>query len=211
MNTDELIDELAKDASPPWSSRTLLAVAVAAGMTVTAVAFFSAIGFRKDISQAVQNVRFLFKCVVTIAFAVSAVGTTLRLSRPDGSLGRGGLTLAIAPVLLVCAAVAELWVLPETQWIPHLVGVNSHRCLTLIPLLAIGPLVCLLWALRRGAPASPGVAGAVAGFAASGIAALFYATACIDDSPLFVITWYPMAAIIVAAAGYLIGRRLLTW
>ena len=211
MNTDELIDKLAKDASPPLSSRTLLAVAVAAGMAITAVAFFSAIGFRQDISQAVRDARFLFKCAVTIASAAFAVGTTLRLSRPDGSLGRGGLTLAVAPALLVCAALAELWALPEPQWMPRLVGVNSHRCLTLIPLLAIGPLACLLWALRRGAPANPGVAGAVAGLAASGIAAMFYATACIDDSPLFVITWYPMAALIVAAAGYLIGRRLLTW
>jgi hypothetical protein len=55
------------------------------------------------------------------------------------------------------------------------------------------------------------LAGAVAGLAASGIAATFYASNCTDDSPLFVITWYPIAILIVAAVGYLIGRKLLRW
>jgi hypothetical protein len=42
------------------------------------------------------------------------------------------------------------------------------------------------------------LAGAIAGLAASGIAATFYATNCTDDSPLFVITWYPLATGFVA-------------
>jgi hypothetical protein len=92
-----------------------------------------------------------------------------------------------------------------------MVGVNARLCLTLIPLLAIGPLACLLAALRQGAPSSPGLAGAIAGLAASGIAATFYAAHCTDDSPLFVMTWYLIAALIVTSAGYLIGRRLLRW
>jgi hypothetical protein len=94
---------------------------------------------------------------------------------------------------------------------PRLVGHNARFCLTLIPLLSIGPLACLLAALREGAPSNPGLAGAVAGLAASGIAATFYAANCTDDSALFVITWYPIATLIVATAGYLIGRKLLRW
>ena len=94
---------------------------------------------------------------------------------------------------------------------PRLVGHNARFCLTLIPLLSIGPLVCLLAALREGAPSSPGLAGAVAGLGASGIAATFYAANCTDDSALFVITWYPIATLIVTIAGYLIGRKLLRW
>jgi len=54
-------------------------------------------------------------------------------------------------------------------------------------------------------------AGAVAGLAASGIAATFYAANCTDDSALLVITWYPIATLIITAAGYLIGRKLLRW
>jgi hypothetical protein len=47
--------------------------------------------------------------------------------------------------------------------------------------------------------------------AASGIAATFYAANCTDDSALFVMTWYPIATLIVTTAGYLVGRKLLRW
>jgi hypothetical protein len=81
----------------------------------------------------------------------------------------------------------------------------------LIPFLAIGPLACLLIALRQGAPARPGLAGLIAGLAATGIAATFYAANCSDDSPLFVAIWYPAATAAVVLAGYLAGLKLLKW
>jgi hypothetical protein len=210
VKTDDLIELLAKDLVP-WRFRSILAAAVAGGIVIAAILFFTGIGFRPDIAEAVESNRFLFKFVVTVALAVTAIWVTLSVGRPGGSLAHRGLALAIAPALLAGAAVVELLVLPESQWMPHLVGHNARFCLTLIPLLAIGPLACLLAALREGAPSSPGLAGAVAGLAASGIAATFYAANCTDDSALFVITWYPIATLIVTTAGYLIGRKLLRW
>ena len=211
MKTDDLIDLLAQNSAPPWRLRSLLAMAVAAGIIIAATLFFVAVGFRPDISEAVKSTRFLFKFVVTVSLAVTAIWVTLSVSRPGGSLAYRGVALAIAPALLVSAAVVELSVLPESQWMPRLVGNNARFCLTLIPLLSIGPLACLLAALREGAPSSPGLAGAVAGLAASGIAATFYAANCTDDSALFVVTWYPIATLIVTTTGYLIGRKLLRW
>ncbi len=210
MKTDDLIELLVKDLTP-WRFRSILAGAVAGGIIIAAILFFVGIGFRPDISEAVKSNRFLFKFVVTVSLAVTAIWGTLSVGRPDGSHGRRALALAIAPALLACAAVIELLVLPESQWMPRLIGHNARFCLTLIPLLSIGPLACLLAALREGAPSSPGLAGAVAGLGASGIAATFYAANCTDDSALFVITWYPMATLIVTTAGYLIGRKLLRW
>jgi hypothetical protein len=210
VKTDDLIELLAKDLAP-WRFRSILAGAVAGGIIIAAILFFVGIGFRPDISEAVQSNRFLFKFVVTVSLAVTAIWVTLSVGRPGRSLAHRGLALAIAPALLACAAVVELLALPESQWMPRLVGQNARFCLTLIPLLSIGPLACLLAALREGAPSSPGLAGAVAGLGASGIAATFYAANCTDDSALFVITWYPIATLIVATAGYLIGRKLLRW
>jgi hypothetical protein len=210
VKTDDLIELLVKDA-PPWRFRSILAGAVAGGIIAAAILFFVGIGFRPDISEAVRSSRFLFKFVVTLSLAVSAIWVTLGVGRPGGSLAHRGLALVIVPALLACAAVVELLVLPESQWMPRLVGHNARFCLTLIPLLSIGPLACLLAALREGAPSNPGLAGAVAGLVASGIAATFYAANCTDDSALFVITWYPIATLIVATAGYLIGRKLLRW
>ena len=211
MKTDDLIDLLAKDIDRPWGFRSVLAAAVAGGIIIAALLFFAGIGFRPDISEAVTSNRFLFKFVVTVSLSVTAIWATLSVGRPGASLAHRGVWLAIAPALLAGAAVVELLVLPESQWMPHLVGHNARFCLTLIPLLSIGPLACLMAALREGAPSSPGLAGAVAGLGASGIAATFYAANCTDDSALFVITWYPIAILIVTMAGYLIGRKLLRW
>jgi hypothetical protein len=69
----------------------------------------------------------------------------------------------------------------------------------------------IILALRRGAPSNAGLSGALAGLAASGIAATFYAMNCFDDSPLFVVTWYPFAASILVSAGYISGLRYLGW
>jgi len=113
--------------------------------------------------------------------------------------------------LLLMALACELMVTPPSLWMSKLVGHNSLHCLSLIPLFAIGPLAALLYALRQGAPARPGLAGVLAGLAASGIAAIFYATNCTDDSPLFVATWYSLATAIVAGIGYVAGSRLLRW
>ena len=83
--------------------------------------------------------------------------------------------------------------------------------MTIIPALGIGPLIIFILALRHGAPANAGLSGAIAGLAASGIAAIFYATNCFDDSPLFVISWYPLAASVLVSIGYLAGLRYLRW
>jgi hypothetical protein len=109
------------------------------------------------------------------------------------------------------AVLVELTKVPSALWGSTIMGTHAQNCLTLIPLLSIGPLGCLLLALRKGAPTRPGLAGAIAGLAASGIAATFYATNCTDDSPLFVVVWYPLAAGFVTLIGCLSGRRFLRW
>ena len=73
------------------------------------------------------------------------------------------------------------------------------------------PLAALLFALRQGAPSRPALTGAVAGLAATGIGATFYASHCTNDSPLFMAAWYVLGTAIVAVAGALLGARLLRW
>ena len=210
MRTDELIITLSKDGIPRERLWPNLALGAAVGTLVAATLFFAAVGFRPDIAQAVQTIRFLFKFVVTISLAATAVLVSFRLSRPDEGF-RSSTALLVAPVLLACAVGIELLVLPSGEWMSRLIGHNARMCLTLIPLLSIGPLICFMMVLRHGAPSNPGWTGATAGLAASGIAATLYASNCNDDSPLFVATWYPIAILAVSAAGYLIGRRVLKW
>jgi len=208
--TDELISILSNDGLPRQRLWPGFALRTAAGTLVAATLFFTDIGFRPDIAEAVHSIRFLFKFVVTIALAAAAVLVAFKLSRPDEDF-RSSRALLVSPILLACAVGIELSVVPDGQWMSRLIGHNARTCLTLIPLLSIGPLICFMAALRHGAPSNPGWTGAAAGLAASGIAATFYAANCDDDSPLFVAAWYPLAIIAVGAAGYFIGKRALKW
>lgn len=211
MRTDDLINALAQDAPVRWPFSRALTIAIACGALAAGALFFALIGPRPDFMDAAQTLRFLFKFVVTLLLAATATGLLLRLAQPGAPAGGWRWALVVAPALLVIAVIAELFVMPAESWMPRLIGTHIRFCLTLIPFLSIGPLALLLLALRQGAPTRPGLAGAVAGLAASGIAATFYAANCTDDSPLFVATWYPIAIGAVTLAGYLIGRRVLSW
>ena len=184
-----------------------------AAVAVGAVAFGMAptVGFHADIAEAMHSWRFLLKFVLTGTLAVSMTGMLSNLGRPNGAPEGWGRGAAVAPVMLLCAIAIELVTEPEAKWLARLVGHNSRTCLTVIPLLSVGPLLCFFVALRAGAPRAPGFAGAIAGVAASGIGATFYAANCTDDSPLFVATWYPLAILMVSAIGCFGGRLLLRW
>ena len=79
----------------------------------------------------------------------------------------------------------------------------------MIPAGALPLLAAALFGLRHGAPTRPALAGALAGLLSAGLAATLYASHCTDDSPLFVATWYTIAAVLVAAIGALAGPRVL--
>ncbi|MGR3363098.1 MAG: NrsF family protein, partial [Maritimibacter harenae] len=79
------------------------------------------------------------------------------------------------------------------------------------PLIGLGPLAIMIAALRKGAPTRPVLTGAMAGVVAGGVAAMFYAAHCTDDSPLFVAAWYSIAIGILASLGALAGRYALRW
>lgn len=212
MNTNDLIRALNADArtSTPSLAYVWWVSCVIAALTAAA-AFFVMLGFRPDIAEAAQTLRFEFKFVVTITLAASALLVAVKLSRPGARLGAAGLWLAVAPALLALASALELLAVPSDQWAIRSIGSNSLVCLTYIPMIGIGPLAVFLAALRHGAPTRPGLAGAVMGLAAGGVAATFYAAHCTDDSPLFVATWYPIAIMMLAIGGSAAGRGFARW
>ena len=77
--------------------------------------------------------------------------------------------------------------------------------------MAAGPLALIMTAMRASAPSQTALAGAIAGFAAGVVAGFFYGIHCIDDSPLFVVTWYTIAIGLMTLLGAAIGRRVLAW
>ncbi len=211
MRTEDLISSLAQDLSPRWPLGRVFGVGAGAGVLAAGLLFAAGLGVRPDIEAALGTVRFVLKLALALALACAALGLLLPLARPGAARGGWTWALAAVPVVLGLAVLCELVAMPEATWGPRLIGRNALTCLLAIPALAAAPLACLMACLRFGAPTRPGLAGAVAGLAATGIGASFYASHCPDDSPLFVVTWYGTAAVLVTSAGFLAGRRLPRW
>ncbi|GLK83051.1 NrsF family protein [Ancylobacter defluvii] len=211
MKTDDLIDLLAKDAAPQWPFRTLYIAALCCGIVLAGVLFFTTVGLRPNLVQAAENFRFPLKFALMLPLAMGAAGVALALAQPAAGSGVWRWLVVAASALAVGAIASELYVLPSELWMTNLVGHNAAFCLRTIPMLAMGPLLCLLFVLRRGAPTHPGRTGAWAGLAAGAIGATWYAAHCPDDSPLFVAVWYSLGILAMTLAGYAGGRRLLRW
>lgn len=211
MQTNDLIEALAKDTRSQGPSPMLvLAGAAAVAVMIAAAVFFAVLGPRPDFVHAMGTSRFVLKFVVTGALAATAFACTARLARPGESL-RGTALLLLAPAILIVAVAVEFQAIPSVDWEARWIGTNSLVCMMSIPLIGIGPLAVFLAALRYGAPTRPRLAGAVAGLLAGGMGALFYAAHCPDDSPFFVATWYTLAIAGLAVIGALAGQRLLRW
>ena len=210
MRTDQLIGLLASDnAYRPRPVGLALASTLLLAAPVSVGLFVFVLGVRPDFMIAIHNPLFNLKFVVTFAMAVGGLSLVMHLSRPEASL-RGRLWLLLIPVGLLAIGIAgEAAMTPSSPMMTRLVGSNSRICMTAIPLIALPVLAGSLIGLRHGASVQPTVSGALAGLFSAGFAATLYAANCTDDSPLFVITWYSVATLAVAAVGALAGSKIL--
>ena len=215
MKTATLIEALVADRATRgkrvarWMALGL-AGALAAGALASLALFLVALGVRADIAEALVTWRFELKVAMVLLALGLAFSLCVSWSRPV-TTGRAAWRLLPLAALAIAAVAIELAALPGAAWVARLVGSNAVICLTAIPALAMAPLAAVLWMLRSGAPASPALAGAAAGLLAATAGATLYAFHCFDDSPLFVITWYGLAALPVIALGAIVGRRVLRW
>ena len=211
MQTDDLIELLTKDAKVRVRFAHVFLIALAVGLAVSAGLLLSTYGIRDNMAEAIETPRVQFKLGLTLLLALTSTRLAFLIGKPGISLRSAVLSL-LWPLLLLLAGIAtELIVLPQGAWETSLKGQHWSFCLVFVPTLAVAPLAALLYSVRQGAPENPGLAGALAGLSAGGIAAAIYAWHCPDDSPLFVATWYTIAMSVVTAMGFLLGRRLLRW
>jgi hypothetical protein len=211
MKTEQLIAAMVAAGAPPGRRLARrLALAVVGAELLSLGVFLLVLGPREDLAVALGTWRFYLKVGEMVLALALASWLCLTLARPvlPAHPGRRLLPLLVIAALAVAT---ELIVVPSSAWGTRLVGTNSLVCLTAIPLLSLAPLAAALLALRAGAPASPALAGAMAGLLAAACGATLYAFHCFDDSPLFVATWYTLAALPVVIVGAVAGHRLMRW
>ena len=85
------------------------------------------------------------------------------------------------------------------------------ECVGLILVIAVLPLWVALRLMAQGAPTRPVLTGAMAGLVVGAGAATGYSFFCLQDNPLFYVTWYGTAIALSAVAGAWLGARRLRW
>jgi hypothetical protein len=211
MRTEQLIEALVVDRTAGRSADLRqLPVALGLGLLGSLIVFLATLGVRPDIAPALATWRFDLKIAVMLLAWGLAFDLCRTLAGPF-EVHRPARRLLPLAIVLAAAVAIELALEPAATWGSRLVGSNWAICLTAIPLLSLPPLAALLVALRSAAPHSPARAGAAAGLLAAASGATLYAFHCFDDSPLFVATWYVLAAILVVLLGLVLGSRLLRW
>ena len=90
-------------------------------------------------------------------------------------------------------------------------GQTWKTCPFDIALLSLPAFGAMLWAMKGLAPTRLRLAGAAAGLASGALAAIVYTLHCPEEAAPFVGTWYVIGMLIPAAAGALIGPRVLRW
>jgi hypothetical protein len=211
MKTDDLIAALAADNRTETPPRVVLLPMLALALALAVLTVWVSLGFREDLLASLGDPVSVMRFVLTGALGFLGVRLALVLARPEGSrlarLWPLAVPVAVALGLVVWAYAAT----PADGRQMALVGKTMTTCLVMIPILSVLPVAAILFGLSRGATTSPALAGLVAGLGGSGFAAMAYAMHCIEDNPLFYVTWYGVAMGGVTVAATLIGSRVLRW
>jgi hypothetical protein len=213
MKTDELITMLARGADPvaPGAVRYRYSAALGWGAFGATLMMAILLGVRADLAQAAWLPMFWVKLAFPAALFAAALAAVLRLSRPGVSLGRAPAAIA-APILAMwlLGAVALLAAAPGERR-ELVLGFSAASCQFVIALLSLPWFGAALWAMKGLAPTRLALAGAAAGLLAGAGGALVYALYCPEMAAPFLAIWYLLGMLIPAAAGALLGPRLLRW
>ncbi len=213
MKTETMIDVLSEHAGPVprHVAERRFAIAAMTGVTVAVMLMLMTSGVRPDIDSAARLPMFWFKLLFPAAVAVAAMWMAARLSRPGTRVGAASIAVAAPFVTLwLMAAVALLNAAPATR-LDSVLGNTWPTCVQEIALLALPAFVATFWAMRGLAPTRLALAGAAGGLMAGGIGAMVYALRCPEMESPFLAIWYVAGIGVTAAAGALLGPRLLRW
>jgi hypothetical protein len=213
MKTEELAKLLATGAGTvePDAVARRYATALGWGAFGAALLMAIALGVRPDIHVAARLPMFWVKLAFAGSLVVAALFATSRLSRPGARLG--WVPAALAATVLAIWLVSALALIgaapPERERLVF--GDTWRSCLLSIAMLSAPVFVAVFWAMKGLAPTRLSLSGAAAGLLAGAVGALIYALHCSEMAAPFLGIWYVAGMLIPAAAGALLGPRLLRW
>lgn len=213
MKTDDLVAMLATGpvAAPRRAASRRLEIALLAGVPLSLAIMMTGFGVRPDLLQAMFWPMFWMKLAFPLCVAAAAFVMAQRLARPGVQVRRSWIGIA-APVALVWAMAAMAWfAAPPGERMPLLMGHTWRSCALSIALIGLPVFVAAIAAMKSLAPTRPALAGLAAGAMAGGAGAAVYALHCPEITAPFLAVWYVGGIALPAAAGALLGPRLLRW
>jgi hypothetical protein len=213
MKTNDLVMLLAtgERRMPRHAASRRYAVAIGLGLIAASMLMLGLLGMRPDLAEVIRLPMFWIKLGYVASLALASLLAVLRLSRPGARLDWVPVALA-APILAMWALAGSVLAGAESeQRMGLLFGATWAVCPFLIAMLAVPTFVAALWAMRGLAPTNMSLAGAAAGLLSGTVGALVYCLHCPELEAPFIGSWYLIGMLIPAAAGAVLGRRILRW
>ena len=211
MNTDDLIAKLSAAPAVPAINPTRMAAMMAAAIVVPLVIFLGLGGLRHDLALAWTNPVVPFKTFLPLLVCLISGALVLRFARPEATGGRIPLLYAVPGGIALALWIGTFFLRAPEARFAEVGPLELAECLGIIPLLSIIPTVAAFRVLRQGASTSPTLSALLAGLMSASGAATGYSLFCTRDNPLFFVTWYSVAILIVTLTACHFGRRTLNW
>ncbi len=214
MNTDTLIDILATDVSPvkPALLRNELIAVLAAGAGTALGAMLTLFGVPAHaFAEPFIGVR-VATLAVMVAFIIAGSMSLLEVARPGAPRTLPLIGMGVLLAVLLCAGIGTLLLTSPADRGQMLFGPQWTQCLERFPVLALPPIVMLVWFVRRRtAPTRLRLSGAIIGALAASLGVGMLACCVPAISPPLIALGYGGLIVLSAAAGALLGPRLLRW
>ena len=213
MNTDRLIEMLATHAEPVEAgiaSRRFV-VALGAGTLGALLLLIAVFGFNPALARYLVLPAFWTKLAFAAVVAVGGIVATARLARPGAAVGAFQWWPLAALVGIWLLALESLAAAEPGAREALVLGATWRSCPFNIALLSVPVFIGCVWALKQLAPTRLRLAGAAAGLAAGGLAALVYGLHCPELAAPFIAVFYVLGVLIPVAVGFAFGPRLLRW
>ena len=212
--TDDLIESLTRDLKPVSAhalERRLMFAALPA-LCVSLLLLFMFFSLRGDMAEMWAEPVFWVKSAYNALLSIIAFAALVRLARPDGERGSFFALVALTFITMAVIALVQLgFAVPDTYSV-LILGSSALHCPVLIVAFSLPVFLANLAALKRtAAPASPRLAGFVAGIAAGASGAWLYSWFCAENGMPFVLIWYSLGILLTGLIGAFSGHRLLRW
>lgn len=211
MNTDDLINMLAKEAGPAPTkvAPRLLGINALSGLVLASVLSIVLLGLIP--SSHLEYVGVWFRFVYALTLASATAWALIALGKP-GVSPKAKLTIMLAIVGVVALIGTVSWLLtPSEQKLAAVMGHSWIVCPWIIAGLSLPVLGLCFSAMRHMAPTNLRLTGAVCGLFSGSIAAAGYAFACTETAIPFVSVWYTIGILIACGIGALLGPKFLHW